>query len=245
MARINGAALTRTDASNDIKFIRDTQWKKDDLMRENRGYLKGVVPYSKIGMYIIDDSVLEKAGKPKRMEGLGWHYSHSKGRPIWGHCIVSSQYRYGDVSFPYNFEMYRTEKESKKAGVRFKTKIEIAKEFIEEFEPFGDEKVYALMDSWYTSKDILSAAKAKGYEVIGGLKSNRTFSLRENGPKHQLSAYAQNLRNASFDEIIVDGVAYLVRRITCWISGAGNAVILISKRKKDRSRCFILSRIQA
>src|SRR4030066_164701 len=77
-----------------------------------------------------------------------------------------------------------------------------------------------LIDSWYTSKEILASANTKGYKVIGGLKSNRTFKLREKGPKHSLSAYARNLRNASFDEIIVDGVAYLVRRIDCWISGA-------------------------
>ncbi len=101
------------------------------MMNANREYCKGVVSYSGIGFYIIDDPVLEKTGKPKYMEGFGWHYSHS--------------------------------------------------------------------------------------------------------------AYAKNLRNASFDEILVGGAAYLVRRIDCWISGAGNVVILISKRKKDGSRCFILS----
>jgi hypothetical protein len=157
-------------------------------MSENRHYFKRVANYSKIGFYIIDDSALEKAGKPKHMEGLGWHYSHSKAKTICGHCIVSSQYRYGNISFPYDFEMYRTKAESRRT--EFRTKIDIAKEFIDTFEPFSDEKVYVLIDSWYTSKEILASANAKGYKVIGGLKSNRTFNLRENGPKHSLSAYA-------------------------------------------------------
>lgn len=241
ISRINSNTVGGADVSNDIKFIRDTDWTKDDLMNENRHYCKGIAAYSNIGFYIIDDSVLEKEGRPKHMEGLGWHYSHSKTKTICGHCMVSSQYRYSNISFPYDFEMYRTEKESRKAATKFRTKIDIAKEFIEEFEPFSDEKVYILIDSWYTSKEILASANTKGYKVIGGLKSNRTFKLREKGPKHSLSAYARNLRNASFDEIIVDGVAYLVRRIDCWISGADQVVILISKRKKDGSRCFILS----
>jgi len=230
-----------TDVSNDIKFIRNTEWTKDELMNANRLYFKSTAGYSKTGFYIIDDSVLEKAGKPKHMEGLGWHYSHSKSKTICGHCIVSSHYRYGEISFPYDFAMYRTEAEARKSKTEFKTKIDIAKEFIDTFEPFSNEKVYVLIDSWYTSKEILASAEARNFKVIGGLKSNRTFKLRESGPKHSLSAYAKNLRNASFEEIIVGGAAYLVRRIDCWISGAGNVVILISKRKKDGSRCFILS----
>ena len=49
-------------------------------------------------------------------------------------------------------------------------------------------------------------------------------------------------RHKSLDEIIVDGVAYLVRRVNCWFTGFDKeVVILISKRKKDGSRCFILS----
>lgn len=66
--------------------------------------------------------------------------------------------------------------------------------------------------------------------------------MRENGPKHKLWVYAKNVRNTSLDEIIVDGVAYLVRRVNCWVTGVDKeVVILISKRKKDGSRCFILS----
>jgi len=196
---------------------------------------------SDVGFFIIDDSVLEKAGRPKHIEGLGWHYSHSKKRAIYGHCIVSSQYRYGNISFPCDFEMYRTESEAKKSKIEFKTKIDIAKQLIENFKPFGNEKIYTLIDSWYTSKEIIRTAKEKNFEIIGRVKSNRTFSMRENGPKHTLSSYAGNLRNASFEEVTVNDAAYLVRRIHCWIAGVGNVVILISKRKKDGSRCFILS----
>ncbi len=166
ITRINSANPCGTDVSNDIKFIRDTEWTKDELMNANRLYFKSTAGYSKTGFYIIDDSVLEKAGKPKHMEGLGWHYSHSKSRTICGHCIVSSHYRYGEISFPYDFAMYRTETEARESKTEFKTKIDIAEEFIDTFEPFSNEKVYVLIDSWYASKEILASAQARNFKVI-------------------------------------------------------------------------------
>lgn len=241
ISRINDNILDGTDVSNDIKFIRDTAWTKDELLGKQRQYFRNIAQPAEVGFYIIDDSVLEKGGKPKHMEGLGWHYSHSKSRVIYGHCIVSSQYRVGQVSFPYDFEFYRTEKDAKKEKAEFKTKIAIAQEFIENFTPFFNEKTHILIDSWYTSKEIIATAQSGGFNIIGAVKGNRVFKLQEHGPKHTLSSYARNLRNTSFEEVELDGVAYLVRRLECWLPEVGKVVILISKRKRDRSKCFILS----
>jgi len=241
ISRINENMIDRTDVSNDIKFIRDTTWTKDELLKEHRRYFQGIAKDSPVGFFIIDDSVLEKAGKPRKMEGLGWHYSHSKSRVIYGHSIVSSQYRVGSISFPYDFEFYRTEKDAQKEKAEFKTKIDIARGFIEDFTPFFNEKIYALMDSWYTSHEVITTVKFRGFDVIGGLKSNRIFKLYENGPKHTLSAYVRNLRNASFEEVHLGDAAFLVKRVECWLPKVGKVIILISKRKRDRSKCFILS----
>ncbi|GEM_PF-3124634 len=48
------------------------------------------------------------------MEELGWHYSHTKGKVVRGHCLVSIHYCYGNISFPYDCTMYYSEKEAKK-----------------------------------------------------------------------------------------------------------------------------------
>lgn len=241
ISRINDNSVERTDVSNDIKFIRDTKWTKDELMEVQHHYFKSITTPEKAGFYIIDDTVLEKPGKPVRMKGLGWHYSHSKGRVLYGHCMVSSQYRIGKISFPWDFEFYRSEKASREESVRFQSKIEIAKGFIERFKPFSNEKVYILLDSWYTAKDVIEEARKRDFHIIGGLKGNRIFKLHEHGSKHKLSIYARNSRNASREEIIANGAAFLVKRVVCHLPGIGQAVILISKRKKDRSQCFILS----
>jgi len=241
ISRINENIIDRRNVSCDIKFIRNTSWTKEELFKAQRTYFKSIAQKEEVSFYIIDDTVLEKSGRPKHIEGLGWHYSHSKGRVIYGHSMVSSQYRIGSASFPYDFRFYRNEKDASKNKVEFKSKQDIAKDLIGEFEPFFNEKIYILLDSWYTSREVIKTAKDRQFDIIGGIKANRVFRLHENGQKHKLSTYVKNLRNTSYEEIVLNDVAFLVRRVECYLPEVGKAVILISKRKKDGSKCFILS----
>jgi len=241
ISSLNASQIETRDVSNDIKYIRNTNWTCEELLKLNRDFLKSIAKKSGAGFLIIDDTVIEKQGKPKKIEGLGWHYSHSKGRTVYGHCLVTSHYRMGDVSFPYDFRFYLNETVASESGKVFKTKPEIACELIEKFESFKDEKVYCLVDSWYTSEKVVKAAKEREFELIGALKSNRVFQFTEHGKKHKLSTYVKNLRNTSFEKVELKGEAFKVRRIEVWLKGIGNAVILISKRIKDGSKMFILS----
>ncbi len=154
ISKLNSSQLDTRDVSNDIKFIRDTDWTCEELLKLNRDYLKNTAKKSKAGFLIIDDTVIEKQGKPKKIEGLGWHYSHSKGRTVYGHCMVSSHYRIGDISFPDDFRFYLNEDIADRCGNEFKSKPDIACELIEKFESFTGEKVYCLTDSWYTSEKL-------------------------------------------------------------------------------------------
>ena len=175
------------------------------------------------------------------MEGLGWHYSHSKGRVVYGHCLVSGQYRTGGVSFPCDFESYVPEKAAIKQGRPFRTKIDLAKELINRFMPLSSETVYCILDSWFTAKEVITAGLEKGFHIIGALKGNRVFKLQEHGSNHRLSVYAQNMRNASCEEITINDAAFMVKRLECWLPKIGRVVVLVSKRKKDRSKRYILS----
>ncbi len=195
---------------------------------------------SDVSFLIIDDSVIEKQGKPKKIEGLGWHYSHSRGRVVYGHSIVSSHYRVGNISIPYGFEFYLNKETAKRSEKQFKSKPDIAGELVNDFKSFFNEKTYILTDSWYTSKKFINVCKSKDTEVIGALKSNRVFRFKEHGIKHKLSVYVKNLRNPSFENITFKGEAFKVRRIEVYLEGIGRVVVLISKRMKDRSKKYIL-----
>ena len=241
ISKLNNAQINGTDVSNDIKFIRDSKWSYIDLLRQYHSTMKRSAEKSSIGILAIDDTVIEKRTMTKKLEGLIFHYSHTKGKSTYGHCIVSSQYRYGNVSFPYNFEFYLNKKTAKKLNTKFKTKVEIAQEHIEQFEPFRDEKVYVTMDSWYTSEKLLKTVAARDFHCIGAVKMNRVFRLSEYGRKHKLSKYVSNLKNASFEKMTLNGEAYLVRRKDVYMHGTGLITLVITKRCKDRSTRCVLS----
>ncbi len=40
------------------------------------------------GFLIIDDTVSPKP-KAKKIEGLDYHFSHTEGKNIWSHCVVT------------------------------------------------------------------------------------------------------------------------------------------------------------
>lgn len=113
------------DVSNDIKFLRDTDWSREEVQLFCREYLKSLSGKSETGFLIFDDTVIEKATKPKKIEGLGWHYSHTKGRTVYGHSLVTSHYRIGKISFPYDFQFYFNGCVVLKYNRAFKTKPDI------------------------------------------------------------------------------------------------------------------------
>jgi SRSO17 transposase len=240
ISKLNNHQIYGTDVSNDIKFIRNSNWDVSDVFQEYYMQLKRYAGKTSTGILAIDDTLIEKSTMTKHMEGLLFHYSHTKGKSTYGHCIVSSHYRLGDISIPYNFEFYLNEKEAKKLKAEFKTKVEIAQDLIQQFNPFGKERVFVTMDSWYTSEKIIETALAKGYHVIGGVKMNRVFRLSEFGSRHKLSKYVSNLKNSSFEKMTLNGEAYLVRRKEVYMNGIGLVTIVITKRVKDRSiRCVL------
>lgn len=79
ISRINQNIIDRRDVSCDIKFIRDADWAKNELFGVRRTYFKSVAQKADVGFYIIDGTVLEKVGRSKHMEGLAWHYFHTRG----------------------------------------------------------------------------------------------------------------------------------------------------------------------
>jgi hypothetical protein len=240
ISKLNKNQTSGTDVSNDIKFIRDSNWEVTDLLKNYHHRMKLTAGKSSVGILSIDDTMVEKRTMTKKMEGLIFHYSHTKGRNTYGHCIVSSHYRLGTISIPCDFDFYLNEKEASKVETLFKTKIEIAEELIDRFEPFGNEKVYVAMDSWYTSEKLIKAILAREFHCIGAVKMNRVFRLSEYGEKHKLSRYVSNLKNSSFETMVLNGEAYLVRRKDVFMNGIGQVTLVITKRKKDRSiRCVL------
>lgn len=65
----------------------------------------------------VDDSVCEKTKPSSRaaspMQGASYHHSHLKGKQVYGHSIVQTLLRSGDVTYPLSSHRYEPKGKSK------------------------------------------------------------------------------------------------------------------------------------
>lgn len=186
----------------------------------------------------IDDTVVEKkqpSSKAKRpMEGTGWHYSHLEGKQVFGYQIFGAHIGAGSASFCYSLRRCCPENGSK---------IDMAVQLFDDL-PETDAPVIALMDSWYTCKQLLQKAAEKRITIIGALKTNRVlFPDGKPSPAHE---YAASLPNGQYHLVTVGGHEYWIHRYEGPLTGAKNAVVLLSYPKssfgnKQALRLFLCS----
>lgn len=102
------------------------------------------------------------------------HFSHSDGKTIWSHCIVTALVVSENNSFAWDFRSYFRESYCQIKGISFKNKNDLAIELINTYPVNDDEQV---VDSWYTSKKLIETCSQKGVHLIGGLRMNRKIYL--------------------------------------------------------------------
>jgi hypothetical protein len=128
------------------------------------------------GYLVFDDSVHSKP-KGRKMGGLGQHFSNSEQRVVSGHCLFTGLYVLLGQRCPLPALMYRQKSVCQREGVPFQSKIDMAVSQIEGFDSATDAHTHVLIDSWYYCKRVRKAAQKRGWDVSGGLKSNRVMRL--------------------------------------------------------------------
>lgn len=203
ISSISKSILTARDSSCVYRFLSTSVWD-DNLLNRNRiEYLNLIleqqVKPESIGFLIIDDTVNPKPNA-KKTEGLDYHFSHTEGKNIWSHCVVTSNFVVGDISVPIDYyPYYRKEK---------------------------CEKIYVLTDSWYSNKDVIYTSLQQGYHFIGAIKSNRLISPK--GIKIQLSQFAEYIDPNALDVVTVKGKEYRAYTYEGPIAKIENALVVIS-----------------
>jgi hypothetical protein len=147
------------------------------------------------GFLIFDDSVHEKP-KGRNMRGLGRHYSNTEQKVVTGHCLFSGLYVLLGQRFPLRPKMYGQQKVCEQEQQPFQSKVAMAVEEIETFEPVPGTQTHVLIDSWYHCKQVRRAAHQRDWQISGALKSNRVMRLiAEDGSRQwlKLSVYAASL----------------------------------------------------
>ena len=191
------------------------------------------------GYLIFDDSV---HGKPKgrKMGGLGQHYSNTDQCVVSGHCLFTGLYVLLDQSCPLEALMYRQKSVCQQEGVPFQSKIEMAVNQIESFEPVAETRTHVLIDCWYHCKQVRRAAQKRGWEVSGGLKSNRVMRWITADSSREwlkLSEYASGLGREDWQEVVwpsEQGGQKLYAHLTqTWIRKLGPTLLLITCHNLD------------
>ena len=168
------------DLSCMTRFLKESPWCANRVQRRRMDHLMATIRRARkkagddrpVIFLIIDDSGCRKDTSTKRMESLDFHFSHTEGKSVWSHCLVTAHVVAEGYSFAWDFRPYFRKTHCEEQGIPFKSKNDLAMDMIEAFPANGEEQVYVLMDSWYTGKKVVDACNAKGFYVIGAVKSN-------------------------------------------------------------------------
>jgi Transposase DDE domain len=129
------------------------------------------------GYLIMDDSTHTKRYYAKIASGLGRHYSSIEKKPVKGHNLFQAVYVMADHQFPLTPRMYCQKAVCEQLEMPFQSKVDLSIEIVKGFEPLADTHTHVLVDSWYLNKKLWKATKTRGWDITGGLKSNRRVRI--------------------------------------------------------------------
>jgi SRSO17 transposase len=180
-----------------------------------------------ICFFIIDDTQCVKNWTTQTMEALSKNYSHSDGKVVWSHCIVTAHFVSDDYSFAWDFRSYFSKEYCQENSLAFKSKNDLAIELVQSYETQTNEQVYVLVDSWYTSQKLIDACSEKGFHVIGGLRTNRKIYPAGIGIK--ASEYASTyIEESDLHSVTVGSHSYKVYLYEGNLSDVENVKALLS-----------------
>lgn len=191
--------------------------------RAARPRRRGRPPPTRVTAFaIFDDSPIEKHGQgrtPRRMAGLGRHYSTVANGIVTGHSLVTGVLVVLGRRCPLPPRLYRQQAVAQAEGVPFRSKIDLVVEAVQTLVPLPGTLTHVLVDSWYTCRRLWRACRARGFHVTGGLKTNRWVRVPDAAApaghrRERVSAYVAGLAPADFVRVPWRGrlvAAHLVR----------------------------------
>jgi len=188
----------------------------------------------------MDDSTHTKRYYRKAASGLGRHYSSIEKKTVPGHSLFQAVYVVEDHQYPLTPQMYCQKAVCEKMERSFRSKVDMSVEWVENFQPLADTHTHVLVDSWYLNKRLWKATKLRGWDITGGLKSNRRVRLKDSQgivTWPTVSEYADTLSAEDFQAVnwpSQDGdhtvYAHLLRTL---VKRLGACQVLIIREKQD------------
>jgi hypothetical protein len=219
---INELFIDRKDQSSLNRFITESKWDVEEVVKTGRELLLGEAEHDPaVEIKVIDDTVCRKYSPKTEM--VCYNHSSTMGT-VLSHSYVSSLYVNGGVAVPDGLKLYGSEKKCRVKGVQFRTKVQLACELIRDHTPRAD-KTILLWDSWYTCSDLVEECKARGYSWIGEIKGNRV--VLHGGKRIHLRELVEEMcREGGFTDVAVDGELYQACKVEAYLPRIGDISIV-------------------
>lgn len=162
-------------------FFSDAKWNYQALNNKRINTLKKqrTTGFTKGGVLAIDDTGSVKP-YAKKTEGVA--YQHCPSLKGQGYCniAVASCFVKDSKHIPLNFKFYKTQGEFRlgKHDLEFKSKLDFAKELIDEAIEQNIPFSYAVFDSWYSSAEFIESIAVKDRKFITEIKSDRRILFK-------------------------------------------------------------------
>ena len=173
-------------------FLSEADWNYDELNAQRIQVLKNqrTTGFSKNGLLIIDDTGVLKPYAEKT-EGARYQHCPVLGTEAVCNIGVASAFSVNGRYIPLDVKFYKTEAEFTygKEDPEFRSKLDFAKELIEDACDKDIPFDYILFDSWYSAGDVLSFIHDKNLKFITEIKSDRKVYFKN--PQTQKAYFMQ------------------------------------------------------
>jgi hypothetical protein len=157
------------------------------------------------GYLILDDSTHVKR-YAKKMGGQGWHYSSTDKRTLPGHSLFQGLYLVEGYQYPLDPQLYTQKSVCEQEQRPFQSKVDLAVQVVEHFEPLPETHTHVLIDSWYVNKRMWKAVKLRHWDLTGGLKANHKLRVLDpstgEGMWMRLDDFAEGLCAEPFEPVV-------------------------------------------
>lgn len=193
--RANLSSLAKTldlDYEKLQYFFTDSKWdyqalneKRIKLLRNQR-----TTGFSKDGLLIIDDTGVLKP-YANNTEGVKYQHCPLLGEEALCNVAVASCYSVNNRYIPLDVKFYKTQDEFPlgKEDPEFRSKLDFAKELIDDALKRQIPFRYVVFDSWYSASNVLNFVEGKGLKFISEVKSDRKVYFRN--PEAKKSYFMQ------------------------------------------------------
>jgi hypothetical protein len=139
---------------------------------------------------------------------------------------------------------------------KFQSKVDLAVQAVEDFEPVPDTHTHVLVDSWYLNKRLWKAVRGRQWDLSGGLKANHKLRLwdplTQGWQWQRLDRFAAQLCAEPFEPVLWPSQAGEQRVWACLIrtriKKLGVCQVLIARPTADapvsQTRFYLTTRLE-